>query len=140
MIGLILTGHGQYASGLKSGLNLVVGNLDNVRAIDFEGDRVDAYKVKLKESISEMLAKYDSLAIATDIAGGTPYNTAVTLTNEDQRVMVFSGLNFQLAYELSNLESDVKSYADEAIRVAKDGVSYFVMNNDNEDTSFEGGI
>ncbi|WP_044565722.1 PTS sugar transporter subunit IIA domain-containing protein [Anaerococcus provencensis] len=140
MIGLILTGHGQYASGLKSGLNLVVGDLDNVRAIDFEGDRVDAYKVKLKEIISEMLEKYDSLAIATDIAGGTPYNTAVTLTNEDQRVMVFSGLNFQLAYELSNLESNVKSYADEAIRVAKDGVSYFVMNNDNEDTSFEGGI
>ena len=140
MIGLILTGHGQYASGLKSGLNLVVGDLANVRAIDFEGDRIDAYKVKLKEIISEMLEKYDSLAIATDIAGGTPYNTAVTLTNEDQRVMVFSGLNFQLAYELSNLESDVKSYADEAIRVAKDGVSYFVMNNDNEDTSFEGGI
>lgn len=140
MIGLILTGHGQYASGLKSGLNLVVGDLANVRAIDFEGDRIDAYKVKLKEIISEMLEKYDSLAIATDIAGGTPYNTAVTLTNEDQRVMVFSGLNFQLAYELSNLESDVKSYADEAIRVAKDGVSYFVMNYDDEDTSFEGGI
>ena len=140
MIGLILTGHGQYASGLKSGLNLVVGDLANVRAIDFEGDRIDAYKVKLKEIISEMLEKYESLAIATDIAGGTPYNTAVTLTNEDQRVMVFSGLNFQLAYELSNLESDVKSYADEAIRVAKDGVSYFVMNYDDEDTSFEGGI
>lgn len=140
MIGLILTGHGQYASGLKSGLNLVVGDLDNVKAIDFEGDRVDAYEVKLKEIISEMLEKYESLAIATDIAGGTPYNTAVTLTNEDQRVMVFSGLNFQLAYELSNLESDVKSYADEAIRVAKDGVSYFVMNYDDEDTSFEGGI
>ena len=140
MIGLILTGHGQYASGLKSGLNLVVGDLANVRAIDFEGDKVDAYKVKLKEIISEMLEKYDSLAIATDIAGGTPYNTAVTLTNEDQRVMVFSGLNFQLAYELSNLESDVKSYADEAIKVAKNGVSYFVMNYDNEDTSFEGGI
>lgn len=140
MIGLILTGHGQYASGLKSGLSLVVGDLANVRAIDFEGDRIDAYKVKLKEIISEMLEKYDSLAIATDIAGGTPYNTAVTLTNEDQRVMVFSGLNFQLAYELSNLESDVKSYADEAIKVAKDGVSYFVMNYDDEDTSFEGGI
>lgn len=140
MIGLILTGHGQYASGLKSGLNLVVGDLDNVKAIDFEGDRVDAYEVKLKEIISEMLEKYESLAIATDIAGGTPYNTAVTLTNEDQRVMVFSGLNFQLAYELSNLESDVKSYADEAIRVAKDGVSYFSMNYDDEDTSFEGGI
>ena len=140
MIGLILTGHGQYASGLKSGLNLVVGDLANVRAIDFEGDRIDAYKVKLKEIISEMLEKYDSLAIATDIAGGTPYNTAVTLTNEDQGVMVFSGLNFQLAYELSNLESDVKSYADEAIRVAKDGVSYFSMNYDDEDTSFEGGI
>ncbi len=140
MIGLILTGHGQYASGLKSGLNLVVGDLANVRAIDFEGDRIDAYKVKLKEIISEMLEKYDSLAIATDIAGGTPYNTAVTLTNEDQRVMVFSGLNFQLAYELANIENDVKSCADEAIRVAKDGVSYFVMNYDNEDTSFEGGI
>lgn len=140
MIGLILTGHGQYASGLKSGLNLVVGDLDNVIAIDFEGDMVDAYEVKLKEIISEMLEKYESLAIATDIAGGTPYNTAVTLTNEDQRVMVFSGLNFQLAYELSNLESDVRSYADEAIRVAKDGVSYFVMNYDDEDTSFEGGI
>ena len=139
MIGLIMSAHGQFASGLKTGLDLVVGESENIKVLDFLGDNVDEYKNEFEALIKEMLEKYDSLVIATDLAGGTPFNTAVMLTNDNVKVSVFSGLNFQLAYELSNMENNLEENNENSIKVAREGISYFKIEN-NEDSSFEGGI
>lgn len=139
MIGLIMSAHGQYASGLKTGLDLVVGSSENIKVLDFAGDEIDKYRQDFETLIKEMLEKYDSLAIVTDIAGGTPYNTAVMLTSDNAKVSVFSGLNFQLAYELSNMENNLAENNEKSIEVAREGISYFKIEND-ADTSFEGGI
>lgn len=139
MIGLIMSAHGQYASGLKTGLDLVVGERENIKVLDFAGENVNEYKDEFEALIKEMIKKYDTLAIATDIAGGTPFNTAVMLTNDNDKISVFSGLNFQLAYELSNMENNLKENNENSIRVAKEGISCFIIEND-EDSSFEGGI
>lgn len=139
MIGLIMSAHGQYASGLKTGLDLVVGSSENIKVLDFAGDEIDKYRQDFETLIKEMLEKYDSLAIATDIAGGTPYKTAVMLTSDNAKVSVFSGLNFQLAYELSNMENNLDENNEKSIEVAREGISYFKIEND-ADTSFEGGI
>lgn len=139
MIGLIMSAHGQFASGLKTGLDLVVGESGNIKVLDFLGDNVEEYKKEFESLIKQMLEKYDSLVIATDIAGGTPFNTAVMLTNNNAKVSVFSGLNFQLAYELSNMENNLEENNENSIKVAREGISYFKIEN-NEDSSFEGGI
>lgn len=139
MIGLIMSAHGKFASGLKTGLDLVVGESENIKVLDFLGDNVEEYKKEFEVMIKEMLEKYDSLVIATDIAGGTPFNTAVMLTNNNAKVSVFSGLNFQLAYELSNMENNLEENNENSIKVAREGISYFKIEN-NEDSSFEGGI
>ena len=44
MIGLIMSAHGQYASGLKTGLDLVVGSSENIKVLDFTGDEIDKYR------------------------------------------------------------------------------------------------
>lgn len=139
MIGVIITAHGRYASGIATGLELVVGKSDNLLIADFEGSEVEEYKKKLNEKINELLKKYEQVAIATDIAGGTPYNTSVTLTSDNNNIRVFSGVNFQLAYELLNI-SNLDKETDQAIETAKDGIGYFAIEESNEDTSFEGGI
>ena len=139
MIGLIMSAHGQFASGLKTGLDLVVGESENIKVLDFLGDNVDEYKKEFEALIKEMLEKHDSLVIATDIAGGTPFNTAVILTNGKANISVFSGLNFQLAYELSNMENNLEENNEHSINVAREGISYFKIEAD-EDSSFEGGI
>lgn len=49
MLGLIVTGHGHFASGLTSSLELIAGDLQNYRAVDFEAsDSVDDLRKKLE--------------------------------------------------------------------------------------------
>ena len=36
---IIITGHGRFASGLKTSLDLIVGNFDFVKPVDFTEDK-----------------------------------------------------------------------------------------------------
>ena len=47
---IIITGHGRFASGLKTSLDLIVGNFDFVKPVDFTED-------KSPESLKEELKK-----------------------------------------------------------------------------------
>ena len=67
MLGLIVTGHGHFASGLTSSLELIAGDLQNYRAVDFEAsDSVDDLRKKLEKAFDELkvqltAAGYDKL-------------------------------------------------------------------------------
>ena len=41
MIGIVVTGHGHFPSGLLSAIELVVGRPENVAAVDFVGGLTD---------------------------------------------------------------------------------------------------
>lgn len=139
MLGVILTAHASYATGVYSGVKLITGGSENVRVVDFTGDNLDDYDDKLKEAIDELLNKYDSLIIATDLAGGTPFNRSVILTSDMENVEVLSGLNFQMAYELAFSESNIDDTIDSAITSAKEGIlKYETPKQSDED--FEDGI
>ena len=38
MVGLLITGHGHFATGLGSSLRLITGNTENIEYVDFEAD------------------------------------------------------------------------------------------------------
>ena len=42
MIGIVVTGHGHFPSGLLSAIELVAGKPENVAAVDFEGGQSQA--------------------------------------------------------------------------------------------------
>ena len=46
---IIITGHGRFASGLKTSLDLIVGNFDFVKPVDFTEDKSPE---SLKEEIN----------------------------------------------------------------------------------------
>lgn len=140
MIGILITAHGNYASGCISGYNLVTGGSDNISVLDFEGDQLEDYKKQLKYLIKNMVDKYKKLVILTDIAGGTPYNTSVELSNGNPNIAILSGTNFHLIYELANSNQDFDKIISDAIKIARDGIDIYQQVDDNEDRSFEGGI
>jgi len=49
MIGLIITGHGGFASGMDSSLDIIVGKREKFLCIDFDGNGTD----KLKEDLNQ---------------------------------------------------------------------------------------
>ena len=75
MTALVITGHGQFASGIHSALTLVAGDAKDVHAVDFrEGDTPET----LGEKLAKILKIYenDGVVIFTDIIGGAPFRQA----------------------------------------------------------------
>ncbi|MGL4664366.1 MAG: PTS fructose transporter subunit IIA, partial [Clostridium butyricum] len=53
MVGIIVSGHGNFASGLLSTLKLIAGEQENVVGIDFiDGQGSDELKNNIKEAIN----------------------------------------------------------------------------------------
>lgn len=83
---------------MVSAAKLLMGELP-IHAINFSGDRVDLLEQQFNQVLEE-LSPCDSILILCDLAGGTPFRTAVTLTNEKANVRVLYGVNLNLLLEL----------------------------------------
>ena len=72
---LVITGHGNYASGVKSALELIIGPKDNVLAFDFlKEESEEQFSLKFKD-----LDKNNNYLFACDLMGGTPYKVVSRL-------------------------------------------------------------
>ena len=72
---IVLTGHGNYATGMKSALELIVGPKENVLAFDFlKEESEEQFSLKFKD-----LDRKNNYLFACDLMGGTPYKVASRL-------------------------------------------------------------
>ena len=131
MIGLILSGHGHFASGLHTSLNLIAGEPSNVEYVDFEeNDTINTLKEKYYASLKN-LNECDSILALTDLAGGSPFKTLVEVKTEIEKPMeVIGGTNLPMLLEISmtkDILEDLSSLADSAIEVGKNGVVKFEL-------------
>ena len=68
MIGIIVTGHGSFATGITSGLKLLAGETAYYEAVDFlPEDSVEALTEKLLRAV-EALSGLEGILILTHIA------------------------------------------------------------------------
>lgn len=73
MIGIIVTGHGNFASGLASSIEVIAGKQDKFEAIDFP---IGSTNTELAKQLQEAVDRLNcsDIIFCTDIAGGTPFN------------------------------------------------------------------
>lgn len=100
---IIITGHGNFASGLKSSLDLIVGNYDFIKVVDFTENKNPE---ELKNDIKSIIDKCsdNELYIFTDLAGGTPFKVSSELALNNN-VKVFCGTNLPMLIEASMMVS-----------------------------------
>lgn len=141
MNGVILTAHGNFSSGLYSGLKLIAGEMDNVKVVDFlENDGTEGLDKKLTEAL-ESFKEYDNIIILSDLAGGTPFNRSVLLTNENNNIKVLAGTNFQMLYTAAfEPIDDLEEFSNAIINAGKEGITIFKLPvvEDNNNDDFEG--
>lgn len=138
MYGVILTAHGKFAEGIYSGVKLVAGEQENVRVCNFEeGEGFEEIDGKIKKALEE-LSDYEGVLILTDLAGGTPFNRSVMLTQEVENSLVFSGLNFQMLYTAIFAQGDLKDVREEIITEGRNGIDYFALDNEDENDIEDG--
>jgi N-acetylgalactosamine PTS system EIIA component len=142
MIGLIISGHGNFASGLHTSLNLIAGEPCNVEFVDFEEkDSTKDLKKKYYSSLKN-LDNCDSILALSDLAGGSPFKTLVEVKTEIEKPMeVIGGTNLPMLLEISmtkDIIEDLHSLSESAIEVGKRGVVKFKLTIHKDEESEDG--
>ena len=123
MIGLIVTGHGHFASGLTSSLKLIAGEPKDYVAVDFEEqDSVEDLATKLTAAM-DSLKDCDAILVLSDLAGGSPFKTSVEVGFPRGNVEVVAGTNLGMLVEINLTRTfieNVKDLAESALNVGKD--------------------
>ncbi len=126
MIGIIVTGHGNFASGLTSAATLIGGKPENYEAVDFlEGEGVADLEKNLLTAI-ETLKECDSIIVFSDLVGGSPFKTAVECSMKVSKdVHVLGGTNLGMLVECSmtrNFVEDPMALIEQTLKTGKNQV------------------
>lgn len=141
MNGVIITTHGDFASGLYSTIKMIAGDFDNKVIVEFhENDKLEDVDKKLKEAY-ENLSSYKNILVLTDLAGGTPFNRSVMSLSDKDNVSFLSGLNFAMLYQaLTSEEEDLKVYTNEVLETSKESIILYQAEKNNDSLEDEDGI
>ena len=129
MLGLIVTGHGHFASGLTSSLELIAGDLQNYRAVDFEASD----SVELKEC--------QGILVCSDLAGGSPFKTAVMCGYPRGNVEIIAGSNLPMLIEVNmgrQFVEELEMLTNMAINTGKDQVMRYEFKPVEQEEPTEG--
>lgn len=105
MLGIIICGHGSFASGLERAMLQILGEQEAVIAIDFPESSTTALLQAQCEAALAEVDKGDGVVFLTDLLGGTPFRVASTLSLHQTEREVITGTNLQLLLEMA-LERD----------------------------------
>ena len=145
MLGLLVTGHGHFATGLNSSLELIAGAQANVALVDFEADHsIEVLKENLNKAL-DSLKEYDGVLVLSDLPGGSPFKTAVELKFErpDQAIEVISGTNLPLLIASSTMTAvfdNPLDLAEAMMPEGKDSIIRFELAARAEEVEDEDGI
>ena len=100
MLGIILTGHGGFASGMEKAMKQILGEQSQFAAIDFpETSSTARLTAQLEEAVAE-LDGTEGIIFLTDLLGDTPFRVASTLAMQQSGREVITGTNLQLLLEM----------------------------------------
>lgn len=125
MIGLLVTGHGNFGSGLTSSLNLIAGEQEHYQFVDFTKE-VDELREDLTNAM-DALKDCEGILVLSDLVGGSPFKTAVEVGFPRGNVEVVGGTNLPMLVEISMTrkfmsDMSVKELADAAVNTGKDQI------------------
>jgi N-acetylgalactosamine PTS system EIIA component len=127
MNGLLVSGHGLFASGLRSSVKLIAGEQSHIEYVDFqEIDSMTDLEDKLKSAF-DRLKECEGVLVLCDLVGGSPFKTAVSLTRGRDDAMVIGGANLSMILETAIMKDTVPidELKDRALSSGKEAIKCF---------------
>lgn len=126
MLGIILTGHGSFASGLEQAVIQIAGKHELFIAIDFsDGMSTEELEHKLHHALKQVDNECQGIIFLTDIIGGTPFNTTSQIAITHPNAEVITGTNLPLLLEMLLCREglDIDSFRDMALNAGQNGIT-----------------
>ena len=116
MLKIFLSSHGHMASGIKSSLDILIGNTDKITVFDAY---VDERNVKdVLDSFYETVSEDDEVLLLSDLYGGSVNQVMFTYLNRPNTRLV-SGVNLALVLELAIKETISDSELEELVETSR---------------------
>ena len=142
MVGMIVTGHGSFATGITSGLKLLAGEPQDYEAVDFlPEDSAEALAQKL-DAAYERLFGCEGVVIFADLTGGTPFNVSIRMKMEhpERQIEVIGGSNLPAVlegYMARMAGAEIQSLAVQVLEAGKNAMLRFVPSSDDGEDDYE---
>ena len=135
MIGLVVTGHGHFADGIHTSAQMIAGENDYVRYINFEEGMTPEQLAEKFNAAFDEFKSCDGVVVLSDLPGGSPFKTAVECkyARPEQKIEVIAGT----AVTMLDMEDDPRSLADELIETGKDCIALFELEAATAETESE---
>lgn len=144
MIGIVVTGHGAFASGMVGSFRMIAGNQEHVCELAFEeGENLQAFDDKIRQTVQGAIDKYGQVIVLTDLKGGTPFNHVMLEYSEHPAVKVLAGTNLSMLLEgaMSALGSDdLEGIVQKMVTIGRESVQDCALSSESDDTENGEGI
>lgn len=126
MIGMVVAGHGNFATGMGSNIELIAGQQENFILCDFiQGMTAEDLSGDYMKALNK-LSGLDGIVFFTDIPGGTPFNEAVKIKLQHNNVSVLTGSNIPMLLDmLFNRDLNMSAFMEKALDAGKKGIMQF---------------
>jgi fructoselysine/glucoselysine PTS system EIIA component len=120
----LIATHGQFARGVKSSLDIIIGQTENLFLIEAYVEENKGIESEM-EAILKNIGERDELIIFTDLLGGSITNQVLRST-QGRNVHVVSGFNLALLIEVLMAGADIPApeVIESAIANAKEQIAY----------------
>ncbi|UYP01254.1 PTS sugar transporter subunit IIA [Oceanotoga sp. DSM 15011] len=100
MLGIILVSHGNFANGILSSAEMIIGKQKYVDIVNFvDGESLDDLDKKIHSSIDK-LRGLEGIFILCDIVGGSPFKQSSIISLKYNNVRVVGGINLPILLEV----------------------------------------
>lgn len=141
MIGLLVTGHANFGSGMTSSVNLIAGEQEDYRYVDFLPTYSTEDLTKELTAAMEELKDCDGLIIFTDLMGGTPFNVAAQLGRGKEKVRIIAGTNLPMLVEIvmsRKFMDDLDGLVDSVLETGREQVTKYEFKQVVQEASDDG--
>lgn len=116
MLKIFLSSHGRLASGIKSSLNILMGNSDNLTVFDAYVDERNVADV-LDEFYSTVTSE-DQVLLLADLYGGSVSNKMYEYLTKENTYLI-SGVNLALVLELCMKQEISEAELEEQVEMSR---------------------
>jgi len=120
---IILASHGGLAAGMRSALELIVGEVPHVHVLSATRDETESV-LEGARRLLESFAPEDPVYVLTDLLNGSVNNTLLALLTEYPQVRIVCGMNACLALNMAAEDGPISNeLLEEFIRQAQEQIA-----------------
>ena len=141
MIGLLVTGHANFGSGMTSSVNLIAGEQEAYRYVDFLPTYSTEDLTRELTKALEELKDCEGVIIFTDLMGGTPFNVSAQIGHGKENIRIVAGTNLPMLVEIvmsRKFMHDLDGLVDSVLETGKEQVTKYEFKQVVQEASDDG--